>query len=200
MRMVNTSLLISFILSTSGCSLLQTTPVETKQESMSSFDKLASSEQVFIANQQNYMKEKIAKNQAAKMTRTQQIELAVEAAVSDRVEPILLSQPSQHTIYFIYGSPLVEDKWNEQLKQHVNYLSSDKSIRLLVAGFTDSKGSADFNLKLGQLRANNVCQKLESFGARKEQMTCVSYGETHPADPGLSVESRARNRRVELLY
>nr|UUM00231.1 OmpA/MotB [Vibrio alginolyticus]WKV19520.1 Outer membrane protein P6 [Vibrio parahaemolyticus] len=200
MRIVHTSFLISLILSTSGCSLFQPPADESQEEPMTSVGQLTGPEHLFEDNNQNYMQEQMAKNQAAKMTRSEQIELAVEAAVSDRVEPILLSQPPQHTVYFTFSSSVVEQKWNEQLKQHVNYLSSDKSIRLLVAGFTDSKGSADFNLKLGQLRSNNVCKMLETLGARKEQLTCVSYGETHPADPGSSDEARARNRRVELLY
>lgn len=200
MRIVHTSLLISFILSTSGCSLFQPPADESQEEVMTSVGEKAGSEHLFEVNQQDYMQEQILKNQSARMSRSQQIELAVEAAVNERVEPILLSQPTQHTIYFTFSSPMVDSKWNDQLKQHVNYLSSDQSIRLLVAGFTDAKGSADFNLKLGQLRSNNVCKELEALGARKEQLTCVSYGETHPADPGSSDEARARNRRVELLY
>ncbi|EPR7484141.1 TPA: OmpA family protein [Vibrio parahaemolyticus] len=142
----------------------------------------------------------IEKNRNLTLSRLEQIKLAVDAAIADRVEPILMEQPREKLVYFVFSESRVEEKWTTLLKKHVDYLHSDKSIRLMVAGFTDSKGTAKFNLKLGQKRADNVCAKLVELGARKEQLTCVSYGESHPADPGNSNDARARNRRAEFLY
>ncbi|WP_024604235.1 MULTISPECIES: OmpA family protein [unclassified Pseudoalteromonas] len=139
-------------------------------------------------------------NRNLELTRKEQIEFALDAAMSDKVYPLLMEQPRNKTIYFPFSTYEVADKWDALLTEHVNYLLSDVSIRVLVAGFTDEKGSAKFNLNLGLKRANNVCRKLTELGVRYEQVTCVSYGESHPADPGTSPDARARNRRVEFLY
>lgn len=156
--------------------------------------------QLFHIEQKVVQDTLIKVNRERNFSRDEQINLAVEAAVDDRVTPILNQQPVRNVIYFKYSSPVVQDKWKDLLGKHSDYMSTDLSIRLLVAGFTDFKGAADFNLKLGQKRADNVCDELIKLGVRKEQVTCVSYGETHPADPGLDEQSRTRNRRVELLY
>ncbi|MGI2185245.1 OmpA family protein [Shewanella oncorhynchi] len=142
----------------------------------------------------------IEENRKLTLSRLEQIQLAIDAAISERVEPILMVQPREKFVYFVTSDTEVEDKWIPLLKKHVNYLHSDKSIRVMVAGFTDNKGSAKANLKIGQERADNVCAKLVELGARKEQLTCVSYGESHPADPGNTDDASARNRRAEILY
>lgn len=191
---------VSFVMLTlgivSGC---------TQTTSLIEHEKAAKTEannaaQLFYVEQKVVQNTLIKVNRQQNLSRDEQINLAVEAAVDDRVTPILNQQPMRNVVYFKYSSPAVQHKWSGLLSQHADYMSTDLSIRLLVAGFTDFKGAADFNLKLGQKRADNVCDELIKLGVRKEQVTCVSYGETHPADPGLDEQSRTRNRRVELLY
>lgn len=196
MKFSHASALIAVILTASGCST--TNNVSENVNSVSTSPQNPA--QIFVDTRDGFDEERIKQNQSAKLSRDEQIQLAVEAAVSDRVEPILMDQPRSRTIYFSFSNSSVESKWMAQLKEHARYISSDISLRLMVAGFTDEKGAADFNLKLGKKRADNVCKKLVEFGARKEQLTCVSYGESHPADPGKDDASRARNRRAELLY
>lgn len=134
------------------------------------------------------------------LSRNEQIKLAVDAAISARVQPILFNQPRENLIYFSYSDYDVKDKWFPVLEKHARYISTNPSIRLMVAGFTDIKGSAKYNYKLGQKRSNSVCKKLIELGTRKEQLTCVSYGESHPVDTDHDEEAYARNRRTELLY
>ncbi len=139
-------------------------------------------------------------NKSLNISRSEQIELALEAAISDKVHPLLMDQPRSRAVYFEFSGHKVADKWDDILTQHANYLLSDASIRLLVAGFTDTVGTAKFNLKLGYKRSDAVCSRLVELGARKEQLTCVSYGESHTADPENNESAHTVNRRVELLY
>lgn len=196
MKLLHASTLIAVILTASGCST--TDSLSAHVNSLSKQPE--NSAKVFEDSQGAFNEEQIKQNQSAKLSRDEQIILAVEAAVTDRVDPMLMDQPRSRTIYFSFSESTIEPKWTPQLKEHARYMSSDISLRLMVAGFTDEKGSADFNLRLGKKRAENVCKKLVEFGVRREQLTCVSYGETHPADPGKDDASRARNRRAELLY
>ncbi|MBD1559697.1 OmpA family protein [Vibrio sp. S9_S30] len=195
MKCVHAACIAAGLIVMAGCS--STEHVENKEQ-MSSLE--ATSPEAVFYSKIDARLQTIEENRKLTLSRIEQIQLAVDAAMADRVEPILMEQPRENQVYFVFSESKVEGKWTTLLKKHVDYLHSDKSIRLMVAGFTDSKGSAKFNLKLGQKRADNVCAKLVDLGARKEQLTCVSYGESHPADPGNSDDARARNRRAELLY
>ena len=143
---------------------------------------------------------KIKKNQSLKLTRSEQIQLALGAAKSDHVKPMLMDRPTNYLVYFKFSDYLLEDTWLPILKKHANYISSEVSARLIVAGFTDKKGTPKFNYNLGKKRSNEVCKILVSYGVRKEQLTCLSYGETHLVDSGDDEGAHARNRRVELIY
>ena len=147
-----------------------------------------------------FMKERVSENRGLSITREEQVQLALDAAVTDRVIPILLEKPVKNDVYFEFSDSKVSSKWTSLLQQHVDYLHTDSSLRVLIAGFTDQKGSAKYNLRLGQRRSTNVCNKMIELGARKEQLTCVSYGESHPKYVGPNESMLAKNRRVEILY
>ena len=196
MKHSSVSLILLTLGVVSGCA--QTTPL-VNNESLP-VEETSKAADLFKREQKVIHKDVIKHNRKAKMSRDEQIKLAVDAAVDDRVTPLLNQQPVRNVVYFHYSSPVVGGKWDELLRSHADYMATDLSIRLLVAGFTDYKGTVQYNLKLGQQRADNVCAQLRTFGVRKEQLTCVSYGESHPADPGTDEQARSRNRRVELLY
>ena len=196
MKFIRITTLTAIVLITSGCSSLSNKQMSEKTNESSENKNFV--EMVTTSNDE--VKEKIRRNQAMSITRQEQVQLTLNAAMSGRVKPILMEQPRFHVVYFAYSEHGFKNEWDELLKKHADYISTDMSIRLLVAGFTDAKGSAKYNLQLGQRRADHVCDKLIQFGARKEQLTCVSYGESHPADPRETEAADARNRRVELLY
>lgn len=139
-------------------------------------------------------------NQYLKISKRAQIQLAVDAAMDNEIDSIMQQRPSHNTLYFSFDTSLVAGKWSELLQEHSVFLKSNPKVRVVVAGFTDQKGSAKYNYKLGLRRSNQVCNELIKLGVHKTQLRCVSYGATHPADPGKSSEAMARNRRVEFVY
>ena len=71
---------------------------------------------------------------------------------------------------------------------------------MTIDGFTDERGTREYNLALGERRADAVATFLVSQGVRRSQIDVVSYGEERPADPGHCEAAWAKNRRAELVY
>lgn len=139
-------------------------------------------------------------NRYLKISKRTQIQLAVDAAIDNEVDSMLQQRPTNNTLYFSFDTASVAVKWSSLLQEQSAFLKKFPTMRVVVAGFTDLKGSAKYNYKLGLRRSNQVCNELIKLGVHKTQLRCVSYGATHPADPGKSSEAMARNRRVEFIY
>ncbi len=86
------------------------------------------------------------------------------------------------------------------LTAHAALLLQQATLRLKVTGHTDERGTADYNLALGERRANTVATFLAAAGVNPEQMQVVSYGEEKPLAMGGDEASWSQNRRVELTY
>jgi peptidoglycan-associated lipoprotein len=85
------------------------------------------------------------------------------------------------------------------LNFHARDLASDRSNRIRVEGHADEQGTREYNLALGERRANSIMNYLVVSGAARNQIEIVSYGEERPADRGESEAAYQRNRRVELI-
>lgn len=83
------------------------------------------------------------------------------------------------------------------IKEVYNYLKENSSDKLEIGGHTDSDGTADYNLRLSQQRADVVVEQLASMGIDKGRLTAKGYGQTKPLDPKNTAEAKAANRRVE---
>ena len=83
---------------------------------------------------------------------------------------------------------------------HAKYLASNASIRVRLEGNTDERGSREYNIGLGERRAQAVRQALLLQGVAESQITTVSYGEERPAVTGHTEEAWSQNRRVEIVY
>ena len=101
-------------------------------------------------------------------------------------------------IYFDFDSSVIRDDARAVIEAHAKALTSDRTRRLTVEGHTDERGGREYNLALGQKRAEAVQRALVVLGASEAQLESVSFGEERPAMPGASEEASARNRRVEL--
>ena len=86
------------------------------------------------------------------------------------------------------------------IEAHAKALAADRSRRLSVEGHTDERGGREYNLALGQKRAEAVARALALLGATQEQVEAVSYGEERPAETGGDEAAYAKNRRAELAY
>ncbi len=103
-------------------------------------------------------------------------------------------------IYFDYDSFALKDEYAPLIAGHARALSEDRTLRVILAGHTDERGSREYNLALGQQRAEAVKRALSLLGAQDLQVEAISYGEEKPASLGGDEASFAKNRRVELRY
>jgi len=115
-----------------------------------------------------------------------------------------LNDPSsplyQRTIYFDYDSSDIRPQFIDILRAHASYLSSNSTASVTLDGHTDERGTREYNLALGENRAEAVRRFLVAEGVSDQQVRTMSYGEERPADPGHTEASWALNRRVELVY
>lgn len=104
------------------------------------------------------------------------------------------------TVYFDYDRDEVKAEFQQIVADHGRYLAANPNARVRLEGHADERGSREYNIGLGERRAQSVKQALLLQGAGASQLTTVSYGEERPAVTGSDEESWALNRRVELVY
>lgn len=102
--------------------------------------------------------------------------------------------------YFDYDKATLQSESLAILELHAAFLKASPDRRVTIDGFTDERGTREYNLALGERRADAVATFLVSQGVRRSQIDVVSYGEERPADPGHSEAAWAKNRRAELVY
>ncbi len=103
-------------------------------------------------------------------------------------------------IYFDYNSSIVRDDVREVLSHHARFLKDNPGTTLRIEGHADERGSAGYNLALGEQRAKSVRSILQANGVEAVRVSVISYGEERPASEGYTEEAYGRNRRAELVY
>ena len=106
----------------------------------------------------------------------------------------------QGIFYFDFDQAIVRRTGHEELNKHAEVLSADSYLRVRLEGHADERGTREYNLALGERRANAVRAYLVAQGAARNQIEVISYGEEKPSDNGHSESSWAENRRVEIVY
>jgi peptidoglycan-associated lipoprotein len=106
----------------------------------------------------------------------------------------------QLVVYFDYDAAEILPEFNALLQAHGQFLAQNPNTQLRLEGHADERGSREYNIGLGELRAQAVRRVLMLQGAAGSQLTTVSYGEERPAQTGSDEESWRLNRRVELVY
>ena len=107
---------------------------------------------------------------------------------------------SNRVIYFEYDSSEVAAADRETLANHARYLAGHKDLAVTLEGHGDERGSREYNIGLGERRAQTVRKALLLQGVAESQLTTVSYGEERPAADGSDEAAYAQNRRVELVH
>jgi peptidoglycan-associated lipoprotein len=102
-------------------------------------------------------------------------------------------------IYFDFDSFVVKDEFRGVVETNAKAMSTNKAMRLSIEGHADERGGREYNLALGQKRAEAVARSLALLGASPSQMEAVSFGEERPAVQGSDEAAWAKNRRVELV-
>ena len=103
-------------------------------------------------------------------------------------------------IYFDFDSFTVKPESQGLVDQHARFLQGNRGRSVAVEGHTDERGSREYNLALGQKRAEAVRRALTLVGATDAQIEAVSFGEEKPAVSGSSEDAYSQNRRVEIRY
>ncbi|MEY2876231.1 MAG: peptidoglycan-associated lipoprotein Pal [Pseudomonadota bacterium] len=101
-------------------------------------------------------------------------------------------------VYFDFDSFVVKDEFRSAVEGNARRLSADRKRRVLIEGHTDERGGREYNLALGQRRAEAVLKSLTLLGVQDGQVEAVSFGKEKPAVAGSTEAAWAKNRRAEL--
>lgn len=119
----------------------------------------------------------------------------LQEALDDPDSPI-----SERIVYFAFDSSEIPDEHMDILESHGDFLADHPAQEITIEGHTDERGSREYNLALGERRAEAVKRILVLNGATEDQLEVVSYGEEDPAASGSTEEAYEQNRRAELVY
>lgn len=106
----------------------------------------------------------------------------------------------QAVVYFAFDSSEITTQAANVLNQHASLLSSNPAAAVVIAGHTDDRGSREYNIALGERRAQAARDYLATKGVAVNNIRVISYGEERPAAAGTNEEAYAQNRRAELSY
>ncbi|MFO7541589.1 MAG: peptidoglycan-associated lipoprotein Pal [Thiobacillus sp.] len=107
---------------------------------------------------------------------------------------------STRSIFFDFDQFVVKPEFSPVVEAHAGYLLSKRDARVILQGNTDERGSREYNLALGQKRAEAVRKALAVLGVSEEQMEAVSFGEEKLRNEGDTDEAHAENRRTDVVY
>lgn len=108
--------------------------------------------------------------------------------------------PGENSVYFPFDVDSVQAADRATVQAHGKYLSQHRGMKVRLEGNADERGSSEYNLGLGQRRANNVKKLLVLSGAKESQITTVSYGEEKPRCSAHEESCWSQNRRVDFVY
>jgi peptidoglycan-associated lipoprotein len=114
----------------------------------------------------------------------------------DRQNPLY----KERSVYFDFDQAAIKPAATSLIELHGKYLASHPSVAIKIEGNTDELGGAEYNLALGQKRAEAVSKALKIFGVKDAQMEAVSFGEEKPKALGHDEVAHAQNRRADLDY
>jgi len=117
------------------------------------------------------------------------------AALKDPNSPL-----AKRSIYFDYDGFVVKDEYKALIEHHARFLAKNGQMKMLIQGNADERGSREYNLALGQKRAEAIKKALLLLGAKENQLESVSLGEEKPACAEATDACWAQNRRGDMLY
>lgn len=109
-------------------------------------------------------------------------------------------QVAERVIYFGFDDSTIDAQQSNLLSRHARVLTAAPNLPVRIEGHTDERGSAEYNLALGQRRADAVRRSLSLLGVADARMEAISWGEQKPVALGHDESAWAQNRRAELIY
>ena len=128
-----------------------------------------------------------------------------DVAPPTKIEPVdPLNDPKgvlvKRSVYFDFDSYVVRDDGKPIVENHASYLNKNKARKILIQGNTDERGGTEYNLALGQKRAEAVRRAMNAVGVPEAQMEAVSLGKEKPKAQGHDEAAWAENRRADIVY
>ncbi|GAA6119666.1 peptidoglycan-associated lipoprotein Pal [Acidovorax sp. FG27] len=120
----------------------------------------------------------------------------LDASARDGAGPVGVAR----IVYFDYDSYVIKGEFQSLLDAHARFIKASPNRKVMIEGHTDDRGGREYNLALGQKRAEAVRRALGLLGVPDSQMEAVSFGKEKPAVQGNSEDAHAQNRRAELSY
>ena len=106
----------------------------------------------------------------------------------------------ERSVYFDFNEYTVQTKYQKTLSAHASYLKANPKQKVIIQGNTDERGTAEYNLALGQRRSDAVHKSLNLMGVSDDQMEAVSFGKEKPKAEGDNEAAWAENRRADIVY
>jgi peptidoglycan-associated lipoprotein len=122
---------------------------------------------------------------------------AVTTVDASKINPVAAGNLGR-VVYFDYDSYALKDEFRPLIEGYARVLSSAKAKKMVIEGHTDERGGREYNLALGQRRAEAVAKSLVLLGAADSQLEAVSFGKERPVSEGHDETAWAKNRRAEL--
>ncbi|HVE48645.1 MAG TPA: peptidoglycan-associated lipoprotein Pal [Casimicrobiaceae bacterium] len=107
---------------------------------------------------------------------------------------------SRRSVFFDFDSIVVKDEYRPMIEAHARYLSTNRGARATIQGHTDERGSREYNIALGQRRADAIKRMMTLVGAQDGQVETVSFGKEKPRNPGHDEAAWAQNRRGDIVH
>ena len=129
---------------------------------------------------------------------------AVTGTPGGPYSPAALKDPnsilSKRSIYFDFDEAAIKDQYRPIIEAHAKYLQINKNARVTLQGNTDERGTREYNIALGQRRADAVKKMMVLYGAQEIQIETVSFGKEKPRREGHDETAWTENRRVDIVH
>jgi len=139
------------------------------------------------------------KEEEAKMAQDRELEKSLVAKKERGIEGQVFESKLLKDIYFGYDKYEIRREDEEILKENAAFLKKNPKMKIQIEGHCDDRGTAEYNLALGERRANHTKRYLVSLGITSDRISTISYGEERPLDPSNNEEAWAKNRRAHIV-
>jgi peptidoglycan-associated lipoprotein len=109
-------------------------------------------------------------------------------------------QSANRLVYFDFDSFVIRPEFQSVIESHARFIKANKSRKVMIEGHTDERGGREYNLALGQKRAEAVRKAMSLLGVDESQLEAVSFGKEKPAALGTTEAAMEKNRRAEIGY
>ncbi|WP_194090220.1 peptidoglycan-associated lipoprotein Pal [Vibrio hibernica] len=104
------------------------------------------------------------------------------------------------TVFFKFDTSEISSEYEDTLAAHAKFLSTMPDVKVTIEGYADERGTPEYNIALGERRAEAVSKYIQALGVQADQISIVSYGEEKPLEMGQSEDAYSKNRRAVIVY